>query len=233
MAHFLARLALLLLPASAVWAEPRAYRVVEPPPGTTAIEVAIPYSFGTHHDAASVVQGQVVIDREKLVVEPGQLRVPLAALRSGDPKRDCHLREALGLDYAKSRFPAEHVCNDANELPGSGGDSLAFRELRLDVSGGRPLDDPALLAQGKEVRLEITGRWVLHGVERPALLRLAVSVDPGDPGLLRVRGREIIRLHDFGVVVKQTNVLFVVVSVEDAITVTFDLRFAAAPPGKP
>jgi polyisoprenoid-binding protein YceI len=181
MAPLAVTVALLLLTAGAAGTGPRPYRIVEPPPGTTAIEVAVPYSFGTHRNAASVVQGEVLLDREKLVVEPGQLRVPLAALRSDDPKRDCHLREALGLDYARSRFPAEHVCNDENGLPGSGGDSLAFRDIRLDVTGGRPLEDPTLLEQGREVRLEIAGRWVIHGVTRPALLRLTVSVDPRDP----------------------------------------------------
>jgi len=219
---------LLLLPMAAM-AEPRPYQA-SPWPGAPGVEVAVPYSFGTHHQAAAVVQGTVLLDRETLTVRSGQLRVPVAALRSDDAKRDCHLRESLGLDYATSRYPVEHVCNDRNELPGAGGDALVFRDLRLDVSGGRPLDEVGLLVQGKEVRIQVDGSWTVHGVTRPAQLRLAVTADPKDPSALRVRGTAALKLHDFGVVVKTVNVLFVVVSVEDVATLSVDLRLAPAPP---
>ena len=85
--------------------------------------VDVPYSMGTHHEHVTAVDGTVRVDPEALLLEHGRLVILLASFRSDDPKRGCHLREALGLDYARSHFPREHVCDDQNHLPASGPDA--------------------------------------------------------------------------------------------------------------
>jgi polyisoprenoid-binding protein YceI len=174
--------------------------------------VEVPYSMGTHHEHVTAVDGTVRLDPEALRMERGRLVVRLAAFRSDDPKRGCHLREALGLDYARSRYPREHVCDDQNRLPASGPDAIAFPEIVLELSKGEPA------ASG----VDVEGVLTVHGKSRPVRLHLAVSRDASSPGTLRVRGRVPLHLADFGVQVKPAKVLFVSITVADEITVAVD-----------
>jgi polyisoprenoid-binding protein YceI len=216
-------LALLAQPAGA---EPRAYRVAARD-GGTRIEIVLPYSFGTHRSSVASVQGEVRIDPETLAVAGGRLAVPIDAIRSDDATRDCHMREALGLDYRRSRFPKEHACED-DRLPASGPDAVAFPEIAVEVQRARLLGDAALLAGGKEIRAEADVAFVIHGVARPARLELTVSRDPAAPGALRLRGSHAFTLRDYGVVVKSAHVLFVTISVDERATAAFDLRLVPA-----
>lgn len=208
------------LPAAAA-AEPRTYRVASPAEGSKA-EAVVVYSLGTHTQTAGETRGELTVDPVTLASATGTVVVPIAAIRGDGGTRDCHMREALGLDYtAGGRFPGEHACDDRNRLPASGPESIAFPEIRLEVLGARPLDELGLLDSGKPVRVELEVRWTVHGVTRPAKELVRVLRD--GPGL-RVRGRSTIVLAEFGVVVKPTRVLFAEIKVGDAVTVTYDLR---------
>ena len=125
-------------------------------------------------------------------------------LKSDDPARDCHMREALGLDYSRSRFPKDHVCDAQNRLPSQGNDAVAFPDIELRITSSKTLDDPRLLNQGQEIRIVASGTWMIHGVTRPASLQLTASDDLN--GAFRVRGRQAFVLSDFGVEVKSANV---------------------------
>jgi hypothetical protein len=213
----------LALGPLAAGAQTRGYRVASPAEGSMA-EAVVVYSLGTHAVKAEQIRGEVSADPSTLASATGVVVIPLAGLHGDGGTRDCHMREALGLDYAAAgaRFPAEHVCDGSDRLPASGPDAVAFPDIRLEVVGIRPLDDLALLDAGKPVRVELDVRWTLHGVTRAAK-ELARVVRDG-PGL-RVRGRATVTLADFGVVVKPTKVLFAEIKVGDAVTVTYDLRF--------
>src|SRR5262249_40805494 len=100
--------------------------------------------------------------------------------------------------------------------------------IELQVTGAKALDDPHLLAQGKEVRVLVTGIWTIHGVARATRLELTASTDPKNPGSLRVRGRHSFLLSDYGIEVKSANVLFVSSAVGGGATATFDLRLEPA-----
>jgi polyisoprenoid-binding protein YceI len=178
--------------------------------------VDVPYSLGTHHEHVTEVQGVVRIDPEALRLERGRLVIPLAAFRSDDPQRGCHLREALGLDYARSRYPREHVCDGQNRLPTSGPDAIAYPEILVELSRGAPAGKASGAGQ-----VEVEGALTVHGVSRPVRLALTVARDPS--GLLRVRGRVPLRLDEFGIKVKSAHVLFVDISVRNEITLAVDV----------
>jgi polyisoprenoid-binding protein YceI len=211
------RVAALALAGWAAWpvaaqaaAQPYAVRL---PQG--GLEIEVPYSLGTHHEHVTAVDGTLRLDPETLRLERGRLVVPLAGFRSDDAKRGCHLREALGLDYARSRYPKDHVCDDRNALPASGPDAIAYPEIVLELTHGAP-------AAGAGGEVEVAGTLTAHGVSRPVKLRLTVSRQASDPGLLRVRGRLPLRLADYKVQVKSAGVLFVSISVKDEVTVVID-----------
>jgi polyisoprenoid-binding protein YceI len=214
----LAALALAGWAASPVgaWAaaQPYAIRLAQ-----GGLEVEVPYSLGTHHEHVTAVDGTLRLDPETLHLERGRLVVPLASFRSDDAKRGCHLREALGLDYARSRYPKDHVCDDRNALPASGPDAIAYPDVVLALTAGAPAERAAAGAAGE---VEVSGTLTVHGISRPVKFRLAVSRPGTEPGLLRVRGRVPLRLADYGVQVKSAGVLFVSISVKDEVTVVID-----------
>jgi polyisoprenoid-binding protein YceI len=216
--RLLAGLALLLLapPPRGADAAVEAYTVRLPRDG---IVVDVPYTTGTHHEHVAEADGTVRLDPATLTLERARLVFPLAAFRSDDPQRGCHLREALGLDYDRSRFPREHVCDDRNQLPSSGPDAVAFPQIVLELTQGAPVAGGGAAGAGE---VEVAGTLTVHGRSRPERLQLTVAPDPSEPGALRVRGRVPLRLADFGVVVKPAKVLFVSIAVRDEVSVVVD-----------
>jgi polyisoprenoid-binding protein YceI len=203
--------------ASASRAEVQGYRLAQGKDGP-GISTALSYSFGTHRNRVTRAQGEVRLDPDLAGSVTGELRVPIDALVSDSAERDCHMREALGLDYKRSRFPDEHLCSN-DRLPAG---AVVFQEIILQIRGGNA---PAVttLAVGKETPISVDAAWTIHGVTRPARLQLTVSRDAKTPGAVRIHGTSDVRLADFGVVVKSAQVLFVKSSVGDTATVQFDL----------
>jgi hypothetical protein len=223
-ARWLLLAVLLPLPARA---EPRTYRVAPPSEGSKA-EAVVVYSLGTHTVTAQDVHGEVTLDPTTLASGSGTVVVPLAGLHGDGHTRDCHMREALGIDDAAGgRFPKEHACDDHDRLPPSGPDSVAFPEIRMEILGARPLDELSLLDAGKPVRVELDVKWTIHGVtrERKELTRVL-----RDGTGLHARGRSTVVLADHGIVVKATKVVFAEIKVGDAIGVTYDLRLVPVVP---
>jgi polyisoprenoid-binding protein YceI len=218
--------------ASAARAEPAAYKVARTR-GDVGVVVEVPYSLGTHKETLVSMLGEVQLDPQGLTVTGGRLVVPISAIRSDNAERDCHLRESLGLDYHRSRFPGEHVCDEGHRIPASGADSVAYPEVILTVQRGGVLDDAGGFEGGKEVRAEVVGSWTIHGVTRPARLALTLSADRGTPGGIRVRGRQRMSLRDYGVVVKSAKVLFATISVKDEVTVLLDVLLVPSRPAGP
>ena len=211
--------ALLATPARA---DPHAYGVRLPPEG---FWVEVPYTLGTHREQVTAVDGTLHLDPQTLDLEGGRLVVPLDAFRSDDPKRGCHLREAMGLDYARSRFPREHVCDQMNRLPASGPDAIAFPDVVLDLKSGGSTTPST---PGGAAKVAVEGTIRVHGVSRP--IRFELDVEPASPaGTIRVRGRIPLRLADFGIEVKPAEVLFVKIAVKDVVTVVVDVLLEPLP----
>ena len=195
--------------------------MASPAEGSKA-EAAVVYSLGSHTQVAQEIRGEVMVDPSTLASVSGAVVVPISGIRGDGGTLDCHMREALGLDYtAGGRFPKEHACDAHDQLPASGPESIAFPDIKLELLGARPLDDLGLLGAGQAVRVEVEARWTLHGVSRTT--RELVRVLRDGPGL-HVRGHSTVVLADYGIVVKATKVLFSEIKVGVAVTVTYDLR---------
>jgi hypothetical protein len=218
---------LAFLAAVPAAAEPRVYRVASVAQGSK-VEAIVVYSLGSHAQTAGEVRGEVRTDPATLSEASGTVVVPLASIQGDRSTRDCHMRESLGLDYnAGGRFPAEHVCDANNQLPASGPDAIAFADIRMELVSAHPLDDLALLGQGKPVRVELEVKWIIHGVTHAQKELVRVLLDGSG---LRARGRATIVLKDFNLVVKPVKVLFAEVKVGDAVTVNYDLKLVPVGP---
>ena len=209
--------------AAAAQADPaQAYRLAQGAAGP-GITVSLHYTFGTHEVRALRAPGEVRFDPDAPEAVRGSLRVAIDALKSDNAERDCHMREALGLDYAGSRYPKDHVCA-GDAIPAG---MVAYPEIVLELQGARA-PPVANLAVGKETPISLEATWTLHGVRRPARLDLTLSRAAQTPGALRIRGSSQIRLQDFGVVVKSATIVFVTSSVDEIATVHFDLTLTPA-----
>jgi len=165
------------------------------------------------------VAGELHMDPDSPERVSGTLRVPIDAIVSDSAERDCHMREALGLDYSRSQYPREHICKD-DRLPAG---AVAYPEISLQIDGAEAAP-VTTMSVGKDSPVSAQALWTIHGVTRPARLQLAASRDAKTPGALRLRGKLEVRLADFGVVVKSAHVLFVTSSVGEVATVHFDLE---------
>ncbi len=86
-----------------------------------------------------------------------------------------------------------------------------FPEIRFDLGSTRGAWSPA------KCRLEITGRFSIHGVERET--KLAVDVEGRADGGLHLTGKAKLDIEDFGV--EPPSMLFV--TMDDEVKVWFDL----------
>ncbi|MGE5049349.1 MAG: YceI family protein [Deltaproteobacteria bacterium] len=211
---------LVALSAFAARAEVQTYRIAQGKEGP-GIALSLPYTFGTHDDRVVRVAGELRLDPDSPQGVSGTLRVPIDAIVSDSKERDCHMREALGIDYSRSQYPREHVCKD-DRLPAG---AVAYPEIILQVRGAQAPPVTGM-SVGKESPVSVQALWTIHGVTRPARLQLKAARDAKTPGAVRLRGTSEVRLSDFGVVVKSAQVLFVSSSVGEVATVHFDLELA-------
>jgi polyisoprenoid-binding protein YceI len=186
--------------------------------GTAGVTFKLPYSMGTHDGKATRVGATVNYDPAHPESIAGSLAVRIEDLKTGNDERDCHMREALGLDYSKSDYPKDHVCDSRDKLATVGGNSVAYPMIIFGFKGmtgpnGGPVKIPG--------DVEVNGEWTIHGTTRPA--RVPMHVEPEGNGF-RLTGKHAFSLKAYGVEVKSAHVLFVTISVDDAATAFFDVR---------
>ncbi len=191
-------LALFLGLASLQASEFRTYQVVQSPDSPPG-RFSIGFTFGTHKGTASKIEGQIKArwGNQSLDLEPGSLAVLIGDLKTGNKKMECHLQESLGLDYEKSAFPEDHVC-DGDELPQSGPNAIVYPKVTFswERQKGLPI---------KDMSVTVPLMVEMHGVKKgpyPVSLSLiqAVSAKP----LIQVDGQLDLKIADFGIVVKKT-----------------------------
>ena len=181
------------------WAFAQDYQLVNHPDGSTGITMAVPYTAGVHEITANSVAGEAKADlaTQSFV---GQFIVPIDSMKSGNGKRDCHMRECLGLDYSKSKFPGEHVCDNNDALPASGNDGVAFPNVEFDLAGLKGTAGPLTLTPGKTEQAQASGRWTIHGLTKDVVVPATVTT--AADGSVEVKIKETLLIADFKAVVK-------------------------------
>ncbi len=148
------------------------------------------------------VSGRIRVDPDDLSTASGRIEVPVASLRTGIDLRDEHLRGDGWLDAR--RFP-----NARFEVAA--------------VTGARAL------RPGTTMRVQIRGRFTIHGVTREVTAPAQIDYRPrerGAPAILAARATFKISLPRYGVSVPS----LVRLKVSDEITVRVRLRLHEARP---
>lgn len=191
--------------------------VVKVEPDTKPVSFQIPYSLGTHSGASKTLTGKVDFDPTKPDFRGGRFTVPIASLTTGSDKQDCHLREAMGIDYSKSQYPDSHACED-NQLPAQGPDAVVFPEIAFHWKSSKIQSGQPPLEKGKPITVEAVGNWEMHGQTQATTVELSITLESAEPLTLRVRGRFPFSLKDYGIQVKP----FLFVKVKDTATAEVD-----------
>jgi len=167
-------------------------------PQDSKVEVSIGYTLGTHELKSTSMNGALTQPDVSLESISGELLVPIRDLKEGNAKLECHMLSSLGVDYSKSKFPGEHVCDSDNRLPESGPDSVIYPNIVLKIER---------LKKVSEDQYEVEGQWIIHGVsQKITSLRMKLE-ERGDEMISS--GKTQFRLSDFGVVVKRAFVISV------------------------
>lgn len=160
----------------------------------------IPYVAGTHRGSALEAAGLIDISQDLKIVL-GKFSLPISSLKTGNSTRDCHMREALGLNYAVSSFPNKHVCNPQNEIPKTGNDAVVYENIDFELTGIEVEGDRSnLLTPGNTFILQAMGQWIIHG--KNYLMNIPLKVTVLQDRLLSVKGSFNLSLKQFEIIVK-------------------------------
>lgn len=200
---------ILLLAGSAAMAEPRWYELTSEP----QVQFRVPYTMGTHEGRLTELSGRLLYDTKTDRLQEGHFRFKIADLKTGDRKKDCHLQEAMGINYNGSPYPDNHICDDKDQLAK---EAVTFPDVTFDIgtaATGKP-------TSANEVEMEVSGRWKIHGQGKEITVPLQLTKSESG---LTVKSSFPLSLKDFGIIVKK----FLFIAVEDRVTVTLSLPFKA------
>lgn len=169
------------------------------------LDIRAKYTFGTHELSTNDISGNIV---ELKGQYSGEIKVPIASIKEGNPELECHLQEALGLNYEKSDYPRKHICTDDNKIPSEGPNSISYPDIRFKIES----------LQKSEDRILVTGQWTIHGVSKTE--KMDIIFKEIDSELIKLQGKIKFSLKDFGVTVKKAFVI----SVNDTVEVNLDLN---------
>lgn len=183
-----------------------------------------------HNGEAREIQGTLEGDGQGFV-RKAQFHLFIEDLSTFNKVRDCHMREALGLDYSVSKFPREHVC-EGSQLPSVGPDSLAYPEIVLTLV--RVLDGPASLnslASEPVLRRDLLVTVKIHNVTKDVVLKQVV-LKQNDERHLVLQSQFILDRRSFDIVVKPFSLGFAEMTVDNDIRVDVKLILKRATHGE-
>lgn len=174
----------------------------------------IGYTAGTHHGSTPSASGTIKATLNPIHITSGTISVPISTMTTGNSQRDCHMTEALGINYSVSRYPKQHVCDSTNHLPSTGPDSVAYPNITLKL---QPFTSPSGLKPGTAVDLPLPVVLSIHGVDKT--MQIATHLAEDLTGKITVTGSFDVLLADHGIVV----IPVVIITVADHATVTLNL----------
>lgn len=218
--YFLLALFIVLFHSNTGQAKSVLYRTPVIAPPNTGVKFFVPYTFGTHTGEARMFAGSMTLDNADPQSSRGEFSVPINSMTTDKAERDCHMMEALGLDYGEADFPEEHVCTDSYTLPATGKNAVKYPTILLKIHSVKSLEPSKLIHTDRETKIEVDGEWIIHG--KSYQWKFPLSLTP-DGEKFKVHGTVPFSLKNHDVIVKSQRVLFVDINVKDNIKVEFNM----------
>jgi polyisoprenoid-binding protein YceI len=166
------------------------------------VKFTIPYTFGTHEGVSHIILGEVTIDTSNPSVSTGEFIVPINSFKTNDDERDCHLREALGLNYQNS---------------------VIYPMINFKILSVTSQDSIKQIPLDRESMIDVEGQWTIHGITKQ--VKLPMKIIPNGKKF-RTIGEFPFSLSDYNIIVKSNKILFVTIGVKDQLKVLIDFSLA-------
>lgn len=176
------------------------------PAPASKINITLPYTMGEHELKAKGLTGTLEWDGENKEIKSGELKLPITAIQAEKDELECHMREALGLDYKVSDFPETHVCED-DELPEQGPNSIRYPHITA-----------SLLSPLKLGKNQVPVKWNIHGKEKVITMPITLEMKEGK---MTLKSKWKMKLSDFDITVKK----FLFIGVEDEASLKTNISF--------
>lgn len=187
------------------------------------IHFQLPYSLGTVLGEVLIIGGKVTIDTENAALSNGTFKVPIDSLYTNKPMRDCHLREALGINYEESDFPKTHVCSEKFQIPFEGKNAIAYPLITLKILSLKNKEaNNKKISMDHETKVEVSGEWTIHGKTLPSIFELKILPTPNSKSI-KILGETIFSLKAFGIIVRPAKILLFPIKTEDQVRVSFNV----------
>jgi polyisoprenoid-binding protein YceI len=162
--------------------------------------------MGEHKITSNEIRGKVVFEKNRSIIQEGEFTLSVTSLRHDKAELVCHLQETLSLDYDKSDFPSEHVCED-DRLPTVGKNAPVFLNIVATIKGPLKL--------GSET---VPVSWTIHGVTKELPIKIFSEWD-AEKSQLNIRGETKFKRSDFNITVKK----FLFIGVDETIPMSFEI----------
>lgn len=172
----------------------------------SSLNFAIKYSLGTHKGIATSFKGLVDIEPNTMTLRAGTISFDVTSLNSGNATRDCHIAEAVGLNYKTSDYPADHVCDSNNKIPTTGKNAIAYPTVNFSI----------VSATLKATAAVVKATFTMHGVSKTMDIPATVTKEGNK---IRVISSFPLMMSAFGIETKP----FLGVKVKDQADITVNL----------
>lgn len=172
----------------------------------------IPYTLGTHFAKVDKLNATIVWDEKISKISKAEVVLHAEDILLEDKKLKCHLLESLTLNYDKSDYPEQHVCEN-NQLPTAGKNSSEYPDINAKLKTALSLSD-------KEAEIE----WDIHGVKKDLKIPVSFELSESRKSVIIKSQWEMSR-SDFGIVVKR----FLFIDADDRIPVELSLEGKIVP----
>ncbi len=166
----------------------------------------VPYTMGTHKLEGKGLLGTVHFEEKTLTIREGSLILRVDSITGEKKTLLCHMNEALTLDYEKSDYPEDHVCED-DKLPSEGKNAPVYSEIMVQLL--KPISLDATTA---------TVRWTIHGISQEQEIPVSMSWNKQSRNL-SIKSNFNIDRKDYDITVKK----FLFIGVDDKIPLTIQL----------
>lgn len=221
--HMFQNSTLILLLSFSILTNAKVYSPQVQSGNQTGVTFSIPYTAGNHEGYARKIDGLVETDENDQLIS-AQFIVPIESLTTSNKTRDCHMFEALGLDYTISQFPEQHVCNSQDLLPRTGSNSIAYPNIAFQFQNFS--QEPTVPLQvGVPTKARVKAVLQIHGVTRQLNslpIMVTKSIRQGQ-AVLRIQSQFQLSIQDYKIIVKPVRIGPFSFGVKDTLSVSLNI----------
>lgn len=170
------------------------------------INFSVKYTLGKHEGLVNqfTISGRI---SNNDVINKVHLSIPIAEMSTQHGLRDCHMREALGMNYEFSVYPKKHLCNLVGKLSKKEQEQIVYPSVDVEILNIQTSSEQGFVI-GTPVITDCLVKVTMHGVTKEYVMPVAVLKSLSSENS-QVKYQVIVsttlNTSDFGIIVKAVN----------------------------